>query len=150
MCMQIDTFSYHMNYEPIENTTHAFYVEFFGSAFMGFAIFALTNPKSPIPGSMVPIIIAAAYGSMVASLGALTGYVNERLCSIARMCSLAKWFAALSSVHWGGIKSATQSCERSGCSACLACDWMGSQSYDLLRVLHSRTSHWWTHWCMDC
>jgi glycerol uptake facilitator-like aquaporin len=74
------TCSYHLDYEPIKNTVHAFYVEFFGSAFLGFAIFALANPKSPIPGSMVPLIIAAAYGAMVASLGALTGYVATRDC----------------------------------------------------------------------
>lgn len=65
-----------MAYEPIKNTGHAFYVEFFGSVFLGFAIFALTNPKSPVPGSMVPLIIAAAYAAMVASLGGLTGYVR--------------------------------------------------------------------------
>ena len=63
-------------YDPIKNTAHAFYVEFFGSAFLGFSIFALTNPKNPIPGAMVPLIIAASYGAMVASLGALTGYVH--------------------------------------------------------------------------
>jgi hypothetical protein len=150
------TCSYHMDYEPIKNTVHAFYVEFFGSAFLGFAIFALTNPKSPIPGSMVPVIIAAAYGAMVASLGALTGYVTTRDCKAFVSCGLRNEY--LSNQTFGlhfyfspfGTKSSTKSCERSGRSARLANDWMGSQSNDVLWSLPSRTAHWWTHWGMDC
>jgi formate/nitrite transporter FocA (FNT family) len=149
-----------MDYEPIKNTVHAFYVEFFGSAFLGFAIFALTNPKSPIPGSMVPLIIAAAYGAMVASLGALTGYVATNDCKEFVSCGLRTDYishhtfvcilvcvACFNSI---GTKCSAKSCERSGRSARLANDWMGSQSNDLLRTLHSRTAHWWTHWGMDC
>lgn len=57
------------------NGVHAFFVEAFGTAVLGFVVFALTHHKNPIPGSAVPAIVGGVYGVLVATLGPLTGYV---------------------------------------------------------------------------
>eukprot|EP00545_Synedropsis_sp_CCMP1620_P003622 CAMPEP_0119009208 /NCGR_PEP_ID=MMETSP1176-20130426/4212_1 /TAXON_ID=265551 /ORGANISM="Synedropsis recta cf, Strain CCMP1620" /LENGTH=271 /DNA_ID=CAMNT_0006961677 /DNA_START=96 /DNA_END=911 /DNA_ORIENTATION=+ len=52
---------------------HAVFIEAFGTAFLTFCIFAVTNPKNNVPASAVAPLVGTAIGMMVALLGSLTG-----------------------------------------------------------------------------
>jgi len=54
---------------------HAFFIEAFGTAFLTFCIFAVTNPKNNVPSGAIAPIVGIAIGSMIVMLGNLTGYV---------------------------------------------------------------------------
>jgi len=77
-----------LNHKYVKSGVHAFFIEMFGAAVLGFVVFTLTNPRNPIPGSFIPIVIGLTYGVLVATLGPLTGYVavafRENYCDIVR------------------------------------------------------------------
>jgi len=59
--------------EGVSGTTHAFVLEFIGTGFLTFVIFAVTNKKNNIPEGLVAPLIAITIGLMIALLGNLTG-----------------------------------------------------------------------------
>lgn len=59
--------------DGVANSFHAFAIEAIGTAFLCFVVFAITHPKSKVPGSAVAPLVGCAIGCMVALLGALTG-----------------------------------------------------------------------------
>jgi len=56
----------------VSGTLHAFILEAFGTAFLVFVIFAVTNPKNNVPASAVAPLIGTAIGSMVFLIGSFT------------------------------------------------------------------------------
>lgn len=57
---------------------HAFILEAFGTAFLVFVVFAITNPRNNVPSSAVPVLVGAAIGAMVFTIGPFTKYVVTR------------------------------------------------------------------------
>jgi len=56
-----------------DNGVHAFFIEAFGTAVLTFVIFTVTHLRNPVPGAAVPAIVGIALGSLVTTLGPLTG-----------------------------------------------------------------------------
>lgn len=52
---------------------HAIFIEAFGTAFLTFVVFSVTNSKNNVPGAAVGPLVGTAIGMMVALCGALTG-----------------------------------------------------------------------------
>jgi len=61
----------------VDNSLHALFLEAFGTAFLVFVIFMITNPANNVPSGAVPILVGIAIGSMVNILGPLTKYVQS-------------------------------------------------------------------------
>ena len=69
------TFGCYYMLSPYISTWHdAVFVEGFGTAFLVFCIFAITNPKNKtVSPSAVPFLVGAAIAVMIVTLGPLTG-----------------------------------------------------------------------------
>lgn len=52
---------------------HAFVIEAFGTAFLLFVIFTITNTKNKVPSAAVPVLVGVGIGCMIFLLGSLTG-----------------------------------------------------------------------------
>uniref|UniRef100_A0A7S2U7D9 Aquaporin n=1 Tax=Attheya septentrionalis TaxID=420275 RepID=A0A7S2U7D9_9STRA len=52
---------------------HALFIEAFGTAFLTFVIFSVTNPKNKVPSAAVAPLVGCAIGMMIVTLGSLTG-----------------------------------------------------------------------------
>lgn len=59
--------------KDVSGSFHAFFIEFFGTAFLCFIIFASTHTKNPLPSAAVAPTVGMAIGVIVMMLGALTG-----------------------------------------------------------------------------
>lgn len=64
---------YYMLSPSVGSFMQAIFIEAFGTAFLVFIIFSVTNPKNDVPSSAVPLIVGTAIAAMIATLGATTG-----------------------------------------------------------------------------
>lgn len=64
---------YWMLSDYVTSLLQAVFIEAFGTGFLVFVIFAVTNDKNNVPSSAVPLIVGTAIGAMIATLGATTG-----------------------------------------------------------------------------
>jgi glycerol uptake facilitator-like aquaporin len=91
---------------------HAFLLEAFGTAFLVFCIFMLTNKKNSVPSAAVPPLVAIAIGSMVVLLGPMTGAginpardMGPRLATLVagwRTAAFANWIVYFTAPLVGG------------------------------------------------
>jgi glycerol uptake facilitator protein len=91
---------------------HAFLLEAFGTAFLVFCIFMLTNKKNSVPSAAVPPLVAIAIGSMVVLLGPMTGAginpardMGPRLATLVagwRTAAFANWIVYFTAPLMGG------------------------------------------------
>lgn len=65
--------NYWMDSPGVDGTAQAILIEAFGTSFLTFVIFAVTNPKNSIPSTVIAPIVGAAIGCMISLLGGLTG-----------------------------------------------------------------------------
>jgi len=72
-----DYYSLRSSWVRTDNGVHAFFIEAFGTAVLTFVIFTLTHLHNPVPGGAIPPIVGIALGSLVTTLGPLTGYVRK-------------------------------------------------------------------------
>jgi glycerol uptake facilitator protein len=86
----------------VAGSLHAIFIEAFGTAFLTFVIFAVTNPKNNVPASAMAPLVGTAIGMMVALLGFLTGAgINPaRDLGPRIVTSLAGWGAAAFTDVW--------------------------------------------------
>jgi len=61
----------------VSSSFHAFFLEAFGTAFLVFTVFTLTNAANDVPKGAVPVLVGVAIGVMVNGLGPLTKYVLQ-------------------------------------------------------------------------
>lgn len=57
----------------MKSETQAVISEVAGTAMLTFVVFSITHPSNNVPGSLVPALVGAAIGSIIAIIGSLSG-----------------------------------------------------------------------------
>jgi len=57
----------------VRDETHALIMEVMGTAMLTFTVFSITHPSNNVPGSIVPVLVGVAIGSIIAIIGSLSG-----------------------------------------------------------------------------